>query len=294
MFASCVATSTCVFTLCPSIAAQESMTAQVLFDEGRALLERNEVDAACEKFEASHNLEHAFGTLINLGECNNRRGRTASAWLNFRSAASIASKKGEREREEHAAKRAQALEQHLCRLTVTAPRGAMVTRNGTPVPEASYGIAVPVDPGAYRIEAGTFLQQIVFVPDAAGCIDKVVQIPASALPAPLRHERVGVVTAPMPSATPSMALISGSIGVATLIPASAFAIWGLRQRSDLGCESAAVGCASSDASSVRTKLIVADIFFSVSAVGLVTCAVLLLLSKGEPRRVSLSDGTLRF
>src|SRR5688500_18545046 len=64
--------------------------AEVLFREGRQLLQRGETDAACEKFAESHRLDEALGTLLNLAVCHESQGRFASAWAEFHQAAATA------------------------------------------------------------------------------------------------------------------------------------------------------------------------------------------------------------
>src|SRR5215831_6398005 len=59
--------------------------AQVLFSEGRALLEAQQPAAACEKFEASLKLEpDAAGPMLNLGICNEKLDKLATAMFWYR------------------------------------------------------------------------------------------------------------------------------------------------------------------------------------------------------------------
>ncbi len=130
--------------------------AQVLFDEGRALLEAEDFEKACAKFAESMRLDRAIGTQLNLAACYEKIGRLASAWINFEEARARASKEGMQQRVEIASERAQALEGRLSKMTlsVAAPvEGMTVTRDGEPVGEPQWGIAVPVDGGSHVIEA---------------------------------------------------------------------------------------------------------------------------------------------
>src|SRR5688572_24676732 len=61
--------------------------AEALFQEGRRLLKIDEVLAACSKFDESLRLDPAIGTLINVAACQERLGRTATAWQHWRAAA---------------------------------------------------------------------------------------------------------------------------------------------------------------------------------------------------------------
>ena len=57
--------------------------AAALFDEGRAALQRRDWDFACAKFAASERLDPAIGTQFNLANCEEERGRLATAWVMF-------------------------------------------------------------------------------------------------------------------------------------------------------------------------------------------------------------------
>jgi len=61
--------------------------AEQAFSEGRALLEAGQLAEACARFELSLRLDpDASGTLLNLGLCNQRLGKTATALAWFRRA----------------------------------------------------------------------------------------------------------------------------------------------------------------------------------------------------------------
>ncbi|MEZ4374557.1 MAG: tetratricopeptide repeat protein [Polyangiaceae bacterium] len=130
--------------------------ADVLFDQGRALMDAKRYAEAAEKFEESYSLDPAIGTQLNLAECYVNLGRTASAWTTYRAAAAAAAQAGQRERERYASGKAKALESKLSRMTVAVGQpveGLVVKRNGVDVPPALWGTAVPTDPGPVTIEA---------------------------------------------------------------------------------------------------------------------------------------------
>jgi serine/threonine-protein kinase len=147
-----------IFALRPSAAFGQEAEANVLFDQGRALMGEKRFAEAAQKFEFSQALDPAVGTLLNLAECYVALGRTASAWAAFRDAAglSAANKQGERQR--YAAKRAKELEPDLSMLVLVVPdearvEGLMLTRNALSIPETLWGSPIPVDPGEVRIDA---------------------------------------------------------------------------------------------------------------------------------------------
>lgn len=132
--------------------------ATVLFDEAVKLMDAGRAPEACPKLARSQALAPSGGTLLVLAECHEKTGKTASAWLAFREAATRAAGAGKREAEASALARAARLEPKLPRLTVTIPAatktsGLEVRRDGVLVKEAELGVAVPADPGPHEMQA---------------------------------------------------------------------------------------------------------------------------------------------
>lgn len=134
-------------------------TAQTLFEDAKKLKEAGDFEPACKKFQASQRLDPAVGTQLNLADCYEQIGKTASAWVNFVEVSENA-EAGER-RAAFAAERAEALRPRLTKLAVeiAAPVEGLTVRR---VDEAGgeveilaeiWGAAVPVDPGRYVIRA---------------------------------------------------------------------------------------------------------------------------------------------
>lgn len=141
----------------PPAAAQDAAIAQALFEEGRTLMQQQKFDQACAKFAESQRLGPASGTLLNLGECNAKQGKTASAWAAFKEAIAAAQSAGQKDREAFAKERAAELEGSLMKLTVkvdaeTTPQ-LVVKRDGIVLNRPVWGTAVPVDPGPHVVEA---------------------------------------------------------------------------------------------------------------------------------------------
>ena len=61
----------------------EPPVAEALFREGKAAMASGDYERACAKFRASEDIESAPGTLFNLAECEEKRGRIATAWTTF-------------------------------------------------------------------------------------------------------------------------------------------------------------------------------------------------------------------
>src|SRR5262249_12581297 len=111
---------------------------------------------ACPKLQAAAKLYAGSGVLLNLGDCYEHAGRTASAWTEFREAAYAATGAGRADDLAEANRRQAALEPRLSRLTIRVAHGApdlVVRRDGKVVDVAAWGTALPVDPGAHALSA---------------------------------------------------------------------------------------------------------------------------------------------
>lgn len=138
-----------------SVVRAQTAEAEALFREGKRLLKEGEVTRACEKFEASERLEPENGTELNLADCWERDGRTASAWAMFVKAAASATRE---DRAAEARRRADALEGKLVYLTIEVSADVdldelVINRNDVVVDRGLWNERVPVDPGEYTITA---------------------------------------------------------------------------------------------------------------------------------------------
>lgn len=138
--------------------SSDKAAAEALFDRGVTLLRAGELKEACTKLETSERIDPAVGTLLYLGTCYERLGRTASAWAAFREAGSMARSTGQTDRAEIARERTARLEPELAYLTIMVPTAARVAdlsvrRAGSVVEADLYGVSVPMDPGNVKIEA---------------------------------------------------------------------------------------------------------------------------------------------
>lgn len=130
--------------------------ADALFAEGRALMTQGKFAEACDKFAESERFEPAVGTSLNLGECHERLGRTASAYGAFGEAKRLAALRKDTEREAHAAERRAALEKRLSRIALSVPSkapGVKVLLDGQELGAGAIGAAIPLDPGRHVVNA---------------------------------------------------------------------------------------------------------------------------------------------
>jgi hypothetical protein len=136
--------------------SEDQAAAQALFDDAKELVKSGKAAEACPKFEESQRLDPGLGTQLNLADCYERIGRTASAWTIYVEVAPAARREGQDARAEHAVTRAAALKPLLAKLTIVVPPerrlpGMNVTRDTTLVREAQWSVAIPVDPGQHTI-----------------------------------------------------------------------------------------------------------------------------------------------
>src|SRR3954452_11357283 len=87
----------------------DKAAAEGLFSDARRLMAAGNFREACPKLEASQRLDPPGGPVLNLADCYEQSGRTASAWMEFREAASAAREIGSADREAEARRRASAL-----------------------------------------------------------------------------------------------------------------------------------------------------------------------------------------
>ncbi len=133
--------------------------AEALFNQGKRLMTDKNYADACPKFQASQELDPGVGSLLFLGDCFEKSGKTASAWATFKEAEGLAQREQDAGREKVASVRALALEPRLSMLLVRVDPALMgldgldIHLNGRPVPKAQWGSKVPVDPGPQRVEA---------------------------------------------------------------------------------------------------------------------------------------------
>ena len=148
--------ATVLFVLARPALAQ-SVEAEQLFRDGKALLQQGKLGEACAKFDASDRIEPSVGTELNAADCHEKNGKLATAWAGFLKAAANAAKAGnDKMRETEARRRAGLLEPKLSYLTISVPEasrvnGLAIKRNGTEVDTALWNSGIPVDAGEYEI-----------------------------------------------------------------------------------------------------------------------------------------------
>ena len=76
----------------------DTASALSLFEEGKKLASEGNYAEGCPKLLASYNLVQKLGTVLNLADCYERAGKTASAWARFTEAVTMADRAGQQDR----------------------------------------------------------------------------------------------------------------------------------------------------------------------------------------------------
>ncbi len=250
----------CLLLQAASAGAQtDKAAAEALFDQGVRLMKQNSFNDACPKLEESERIDPAVGTLLYLGECYERVGKTASAWATFREASSLAANSNQADRARVASTRAQELETKLSRLSVELMPdvaripGVVVKRGGRRLEPSLYGTPLPVDPGEYRIEVSAPGYETWSTPIKveAGGASASVRVPGlvkgpdvSPVQAPVEQKPASLSAGPgatQPSAAPvkrslttgqTLGLVVGGVGVVGLGLGSYFGVRAITKNSD--------------------------------------------------------------
>lgn len=232
-----------------ALAQSDAAAAEQLYKEGKALAKKGKYAEACPKFDASYKLDKGLGTLVNLADCNERIGKTATAWAQWNEAADLA-RRDKDEREKFASDRRDKLEPKLPKLKVEVanPVSALgVYRGDVKLEPGSFGVALPVDPGEVTItvrRGDKVLDTQTVTAKAAetasvsldlGAIDK--QFPEEK-PAPIpTATATPSATAPPPPPPPpsssqkTIGYVVGGVGVAALLTAGVLEYMAMSKKS---------------------------------------------------------------
>jgi hypothetical protein len=171
--------------------------AEVLFRQGRELMDQKRTSEACVKFAESLRLDVALGTSLNLAVCFETQGRLASAWSEYNRAASLARRSGDTARTEYAEQALTRLEALLATLRVTLSPEAQAVRDlkleldGRELGNATLDTPIPLDAGSH-----------VLVAKAAGYQPWSAQVQTTAESRAMALTVPGLVLVPAPASSP--------------------------------------------------------------------------------------------
>jgi hypothetical protein len=234
---------------------------------------------------------------MNLAACHAREGRTATAWAEFNDALSQAKRDGRDDRVGEARRQIALLEPRLARLAVsvgaTATAGLVVRLDGTPLGPASWGTAIPVDPGSHGVEAtapghAPWSTRASVAPEATVRVDvpELPPVPTSPPPPPPAHEPT---RARSGGGVPLASYVLAGVGVAGIGVGAYFGVVAANKKHDSGPQCTAAGCSSGGASLLRQANDAAwasDVGFGVGVAALAAAAWFALTAPSSPPRAS--------
>jgi hypothetical protein len=259
----------------PASATDARALAETLFFTARGLMEAGRYAEACGKLSESYRLDAAPGTLLNLAVCNEKIGKTASAWGEFRDALADARRMNRPDREKLATEHIATLEPDLSYLTISVPplvrvvRGVEVLRNGVPLQAAAWDTDLPVDPGEVEVveRAPLYKPKTLHVTVAAKQHATLAAVPLEL--APIERPPVAFWTGKR-----TTGVVLAVLGVAAAGGASAFGILATNDKKksddncptyagDLRCKQAGVDAMTK----ANTEAWLSNIGFGLAAVG---------------------------
>jgi len=275
----------------------DRVLAQTLFDEGRSLMTEGNYAEACPKFAESHRIDPAGGTLLNLGICYRKQGKTASSWATLEEARAVARKEGRADRQAIAEEHLAELEPILSTLrVVVAPNvrveGLKIALDETSLPSTAWGSKVPTDPGSKTVRATApgkrpWTKSVVVGREGDAV---VVEVPPLVALSQMPIEPV----APVPEEDGSRSTIGyvvggaglAVVGVGTYFGLAAFSSWDKRNDAcpESGCTQDAVGYADD----TRRNADISTVAIGLGLAGVGAGAYLLLSDSSSPEQVRIA------
>ena len=272
----------------PAAAGDGAAAAEVLFSEGKRLVQEGNYAAACPKFEESQKVDPGMGTLYRLADCYEHVGRTASAWASFLEVAGSAKTSGQQARADDARKRAGDLEPNLPKLLIRVAdpdvAGLVVKRGDVVVGRAQWNTPIPVDPGHISLEASapgrkTWRSVVAVQERATGqieipllAIEAAASTPAVGSPPPDTKANVAPPEGGAPFGTQrTVAVVAGAAGVVALGVGSVFGIVSMSKKGDADKHCDANNVCDDEGLGLRRNAISAG---SLSSIGFVAGGVL--------------------
>jgi hypothetical protein len=258
-----------------------------LFEQGQKDWAKEKYADACAKYDAAHHAAPTMlGVLQNLALCNEKVGKNATAYAQYKELLFAAKKVGDADRETTAKTRSDALQPKLSYLKISADPtpGLTIHRDGEDVPSAMLGSEFPVDPGKHVIEAtapGYSVWSTSVSIGAAGD-KKTLSIPKLSL-APVSEKN-----APPNKAKRNVGFALAGLGVAGI---GVGAVTGLMAMSDtnnaksdpLLCQLKCTGAGRAVVDGASTKALISTIGFGAGLAAAGVGVVLIATSGGSKR-----------
>jgi hypothetical protein len=298
--------------LAQSPAPRDPIAAEALFERGKLLMDQGRTPEACSAFAESQRLDPAGGTLLRLALCHEAEGKLASAWLEFGEVVRV-SKEGSgdaaklQERVRLAREHLAAVEPRVPKLAIRvgpAARvdGLRVTANGLPRSEATWGVALPVDPGDVAVVASAPGRQESRVTVHVG---EGEQTNVDLLPLPLAPATLRLLAPALPPAPSHGSLLRplgiglGLAGLASLGVGAYFGARAISKWNDSNVACPGTRCTNPSgvtlANDAKSSARIADVTLAAGVVALAAGVVLYLAGAPAPDTRGAADTVmLRF
>jgi hypothetical protein len=268
----------------------DSARADALFREGLRLFEGGQTAKACERFDASYQIDPALGTLQNLALCHEKEGKLVRAYTELVELSAKAQQAGKSQRVDVAREHLAALDSKVERLVLAFAEDLRVVAVEVDGVAHEWHSPIPVDAGHHEITAHADgrpdARVEVDAPAGGGAQTVPVSFSPAAAPPPPAVVPVPqpVPPAPGPSGPPPVAVFGlAGLGAAGIVAGSIFGVLTFSQKSegDSHCSGSycdASGLSSQDAA--HTSATISTVAFAVGLAALAADAVLLLTWKG--------------
>ena len=301
---------------CTRLALADAATAEILFQQGKALMDDGDYAAACPKLAESFRLDPATGALLALAICHEKEGRLATAWAEYVDVAGRAKSQGREDRAAAARQSAEKLRPRLSRMVIEvgedaeAVEGLEIRRDGEVVGKAAWGVAVPVDGGKHRVEAtapGRVTWSTSVSLNSENSLETVTVPTLSAAPAALARTAhstdKGAKTTPVPGeATEPVTLtplriagiVTAGVGLVGVSIGTYYGVSAMSGAADTDDDCPNNRCTTAEATSTRsdakTAGSVSTLAFAIGGALVAAGATLYLI--GEPTQETASTATL--
>ncbi len=279
-------------------AAERAAFAEALFVKAKALMADRRFDEACPMLAESQRIDPGGGTMLTLALCHERQGKTATAWAELEDARARAVKDGEADREALAKEHIAALEPKLTRLTVriasaaAATPGLSIRLDGLALERPAWGVAVPVDPGPHRVEAGApgkraWAVDVRVGTDGGTVVADVTALADEAVIA-ARAERRSIAPAP-PRGVQARTVIGFSLlgaGAASLGVGAGYGVVAISKQSEAYARCPTSSCADATArrenAAARSAAVVADVAVPIGLAAAGAGVIVLVTGRRDP------------
>lgn len=272
--------------------------AEALFRAAKELTRANDWVEACPKFEASYELDPQLGVLMNIADCYEQLGKIATAWARWNAAEEWA-KREQDDRVGFIQERRGKLIPRLPRMVIVVENPVdelQIQRGDVPVPPATYGLAVPVDPGPIAVTVRRE-ESVLETREAEAVEGKVVELRIDlgsiAEAHPPRPGADRAISGPYDATHRNIGIVVAAVGAAATVIAGALEIGALVKKGEADAPDACVNrfCAPEGLADAQSAATLAEAGQWVGIVGLTTLAVgitVLLTAPDAPAEVALS------